>query len=72
MTPVDPQELYRVLVDVLKVKRTPVAITYCRDAAPAGYEPASMSMRSIMIAMSACGIWGCCPKRHPSSPKVNI
>ena len=35
MTPVDPQELYRVLVDVLKVKRTQVAITYCRDAAPA-------------------------------------
>ena len=47
MTSVDPQELYRVLVDVLKVKRTPVAITYCRDAAPAGYEPAQVV---------ACGI----------------
>jgi hypothetical protein len=47
MTPVEPLELYRVLVDVLKVKRTPVAITYCRDAAPAGYEPAQVV---------ACGI----------------
>jgi uncharacterized protein (DUF169 family) len=35
---VDLQELNRLLVDVLKVQRPPVAITYCADAPPRGYE----------------------------------
>jgi uncharacterized protein (DUF169 family) len=47
MHTVDLQELNRVLVEVMKVKRQPVAITYCRTQVPAGYEPAQVV---------ACGI----------------
>lgn len=47
MGTVDPRELNRILVDVLKVKRQPVAITYCRDTVPPGYEP---------VQVVACGI----------------
>ncbi len=47
MSTVDPKELNRVLVEVMKVKRQPVAITYCRDHIPAEYEPAHVV---------ACGI----------------
>jgi uncharacterized protein (DUF169 family) len=44
---VDPKHLHQVLTEQMKVKRPPVAITYCRDAIPAGYEPAQVV---------ACGI----------------
>jgi len=44
---VDPKQLHHVLVDMMKVKRPPVAITYCRTAIPAGYEP---------VQVVACGI----------------
>ena len=47
MHTVDPLVLHHVLVDTMKVKRPPVAITYCRDHIPAGYEPATVV---------ACGI----------------
>ena len=47
MHTVDPLVLHHVLVDTIKVKRPPVAITYCRDHIPAGYEPATVV---------ACGI----------------
>jgi uncharacterized protein (DUF169 family) len=44
---VDPKHLHQVLTEQMKVKRPPVAITYCRDTIPAGYEPAQVV---------ACGI----------------
>ncbi len=37
--PVDLGHLHHLLVDRIKVKRTPVAITYCADGPPPGYEP---------------------------------
>ncbi len=39
---IDLQYLNHLLVDKLKVKRRPVAISYCRDAPPPGYEPANV------------------------------
>jgi uncharacterized protein (DUF169 family) len=36
---VDPVYLNELLVDRLKVKRRPVAITYCEEGPPPGYEP---------------------------------
>lgn len=44
---VDPKHLHQVLTEQMKVKRPPVAITYCRNAIPDGYEPANVV---------ACGI----------------
>ncbi len=45
---IDLQELNRLLVDVLKVQRPPVAITYCTDAAPALYEPVNIVACAIL------------------------
>ena len=38
----DYVELNRLLIEKMRVKRRPVAVTFCRDAAPAGYEPAAV------------------------------
>jgi uncharacterized protein (DUF169 family) len=45
--PIDLPALHRLLVERMKVKRRPVAISYCHDGAPAGYEP---------VRLVACGI----------------
>lgn len=39
---IDLKYLNRILVDKLRVKRQPVAVTYCADAPPAGYEAAEV------------------------------
>lgn len=39
---VDLNYLNDILMNTMRVKRQPVAITYCRDAPPAGYEPANV------------------------------
>lgn len=44
---VDLKELSRLLVERMRVKRRPVAITYCPDGPPPGYEP---------VKIVACGI----------------
>lgn len=44
---VDLKYLNHLLVDRLKVKRRPVAVTYCADGPPSGYEP---------VNIVACGI----------------
>jgi uncharacterized protein (DUF169 family) len=44
---VDLKYLNHLLVDRLKVKRRPVAVTYCADGPPPGYEP---------VNIVACGI----------------
>ncbi|NDJ61032.1 MAG: DUF169 domain-containing protein [Chloroflexi bacterium] len=40
--PVDLKYLNTILVEKMKVKRQPVAITYCADGAPDGYEPVNV------------------------------
>lgn len=47
-TTVDLAYLNQLLVERLKVKRRPVAITYCADAPPAGYEPADVVACAIV------------------------
>lgn len=47
-TAVDLAYLNHLLVERLKVKRRPVAITYCTDAPPAGYEPADVVACAIV------------------------
>jgi uncharacterized protein (DUF169 family) len=44
---VDLKELSRLLVEKMRVKRRPVAVTYCPDGPPPGYEP---------VNIVACGI----------------
>ncbi|MEZ5458800.1 MAG: DUF169 domain-containing protein [Steroidobacteraceae bacterium] len=44
---VDPKYLHSLLVERMKVKRRPVALTYCSDGPPPGYEP---------VKIVACGI----------------
>jgi uncharacterized protein (DUF169 family) len=45
---VDLKYLHTLLVDRLKVKRTPVAVTYCVDGPPAGYEPVNVVACAIV------------------------
>jgi uncharacterized protein (DUF169 family) len=40
--PVDARRLHQLLVEKMRVKRTPIGITFCREAPPAGYEPAAV------------------------------
>ena len=85
---VDPKQLHHVLVDMMKVKRPPVAITYCRTAIPAGYEPVQVVACGIVREAESgrrvyvdahnhdcyVGLWhlGLLPKAAHSSPKVSI
>ncbi|PJF27295.1 MAG: hypothetical protein CUN53_04615, partial [Phototrophicales bacterium] len=39
---IDLNYLNDILVNRMKVKRQPVAITYCADAPPEGYEPVNV------------------------------
>lgn len=45
---IDLKYLNHLLVDRLKVKRRPVAITYCVDGPPPGYEPANVVACAIV------------------------
>lgn len=45
---VDPVMLAGLLTDRLKVKRRPVAITYCTDEPPPGYEPVNLVACAIV------------------------
>lgn len=47
-TEVDLKYLNTLLVERMKVKRRPVAITYCADAPPPGYEPANVVACAIV------------------------
>ncbi len=47
-TEVDLKYLNSLLVERMKVKRRPVAITYCADAPPPGYEPANVVACAIV------------------------
>jgi uncharacterized protein (DUF169 family) len=44
----DLKELSRLLVEKLRVKRRPVAVTYCKDGPPEGYEPAAIVACAIV------------------------
>ena len=46
--PVDRQQLHDLLMNKMKLKREPVAVTYCEGAPPAGYEPARVPVCSIL------------------------
>lgn len=48
MKDIDPKYLNHLLVDRLKVKRRPVALTYCTDGVPAGYEGANVVACAII------------------------
>ncbi|NBU25144.1 MAG: hypothetical protein EBS39_05935 [Gammaproteobacteria bacterium] len=48
MDAVDPKYLNHLLVDRLKVKRRPVALTYCQSGPPEGYEPVSVVACAIV------------------------
>jgi uncharacterized protein (DUF169 family) len=45
---VDLKYLNQLLVERLKVKRRPVAVTYCTDGPPAGYEPVNIVACAIV------------------------
>jgi uncharacterized protein (DUF169 family) len=45
---VDLSYLHHLLVDKMKVKRRPVAVTYCADGPPPGYEPANVVACAIV------------------------
>ncbi|GAB4203901.1 MAG: DUF169 domain-containing protein [Roseiflexaceae bacterium] len=45
---IDLHYLHTLLVDRMKVKRTPVAITYCADGPPPGYEPVNVVACAIV------------------------
>ena len=47
-TAVDLKHLNTLLVERMKVKRRPVAISYCADAPPPGYEPANVVACAIV------------------------
>lgn len=47
-TPVDRSRIHDLLVNKIKLKREPVAITYCADAPPAGYEAAKVPACAVM------------------------
>ncbi len=47
-TDVDLKYLHHLLVDVMKVKRRPVAVTYCADGPPPGYESADVVACAIV------------------------
>lgn len=47
---IDLQQLNDILVNKMKVKRQPVAITYCYDEIPEGYEPAQIVACAIVRA----------------------
>lgn len=47
-TPVDRARLLDILVNKVKLKRAPVAITYCEDAPPEGYAPAQVPVCAIV------------------------
>jgi uncharacterized protein (DUF169 family) len=47
-TDVDLRYLNQLLVEKLKVKRPPVAITYCQDGPPPGYEPVDVVACAIV------------------------
>lgn len=44
----DLKYLSRLLVEKLRVKRRPVAVTYCKDGPPEGYEPADVVACAIV------------------------
>lgn len=46
--PVDRAVLYDILVNKIKLKREPVAVTYCEGEPPAGYAPAKVPVCSIL------------------------
>lgn len=46
--PVDRARLYDVLMNQMRLKREPVAVTYCADAPPLGYEPARVPVCSLL------------------------
>lgn len=46
--PIDRARLYDVLVNKMKLKREPVAVTYCDECAPAGYEPVRVPVCAIL------------------------
>jgi len=48
MNSVDPKYLNHLLVDRLKVKRRPVALTYCDKSPPVGYEGANVVACAII------------------------
>ena len=48
MTPVDAKYLNELLIDRMKVKRRPVALTYCTDGPPPGYEPVNVVACAIV------------------------
>lgn len=45
---VDRARLVDILVNKVRLKRPPVAITYCDDAPPAGYEPARVPVCALL------------------------
>lgn len=45
---VDRMHLYDLLINKIKLKREPVAVTYCDGAPPAGYAPANVPVCSIL------------------------
>ena len=47
-TAVDLKYLHTLLVERMKVKRRPVAVTYCEDRPPPGYEPANVVACAII------------------------
>jgi uncharacterized protein (DUF169 family) len=46
--PVDRAMLYDILANKIKLKREPVAVTYCEGEPPAGYAPARVPVCSIL------------------------
>lgn len=48
MNDVNPKYLNELLVERMKVKRRPVALTYCTGAPPAGYEPVKVVACAIV------------------------
>ncbi len=47
-TPVDRARLLEILVDKVRLKRAPVAISYCESAPPEGYAPARVPVCAIV------------------------
>lgn len=63
-TEVDLKYLNSLLVERMKVKRRPVAITYCADAPPPGYEPASVVACAIVREAEAGRMVYVSPQHH--------
>lgn len=77
--PVDRARLYDLLMNQVRLKREPVAVTYCDSAPPPGYRPARVPVCSILhhaeqgkkisstIATSASITLAFCRMRRPAA-----